>query len=157
MALCTKDMKNYLEEIEKIYLQELEGEINYMPATEKDIQEVESLLKVEFPEGYREYQLKFGNADLWGSEIYSVLPLNGKRLNIFGITEMERKEAYPPMPRHLIPFSDNGGGDSYCFDMETYKSGICNVVFWDHEKDESQEPEILGNDIHNIKEYLLLS
>ena len=86
----------------------------------------------------------FGQYSGDGFDIYGVKPAPEPLQNIVGITMEERHECFPPMPAHLIPFSDNGGGDSYCFDTSRLVEGECPVVFWDHEDDEDQQPEPCG-------------
>ena len=45
------------------------------------------------------------------------------------------------MPLHLIPFSPDGGGNYYCFDIRNN-----NIVFWDSEYDYSNDiPEVAYN------------
>ena len=111
------------------------------PATDADILTAEQELDCTFPESFKWFQKKFG-AYSGFRDVYGVKPLPAPLQNIIGITMCERHEAYPPMPPHLIPFSDNSGGDSYCFDTSRFVDGECPVVFWDHEADENQIPEL---------------
>lgn len=73
--------------------------------------------------------------------IYSVKPAAAPGLNIVGSAQLEWELG---MPQHLIPFSDNGGGDSYCLSTSQLKGEDCQdcqdcqVVFWSHE-DGTQE------------------
>jgi cell wall assembly regulator SMI1 len=110
------------------------------PATDADIQAAEQQLNCTFPESFKWFQKEFG-AYSGFTDVYGVKPLPAPRQNIVGITMQERHECYPPMPSHLIPSSDDSGGDSYCFDTSRFVNGECPVVFWDHEADEKQIPE----------------
>ncbi len=114
------------------------------PATDAEIADAERELGCAFPESYKRFQKEFGE----GSgiiDIYGVKPLPPPMQNIVGITMSERHDCFPSMTFHLIPFSDNGGGDSYCFDTSFFESGECPVVLWDHEGIEDQQPERCGN------------
>jgi hypothetical protein len=65
-------------------------------------------------------------------------------MNIVSINLDARHEGFPRLPAHLIAFSDNGGGDLYCFDTSVLESGECPVVWWDHAGNEAQQPQRVG-------------
>lgn len=110
------------------------------PATDAEIAVVEGELGYTLPDSYKRLQKEFGEYS-GVADIYGVKPTPSPLQNIVGITMVERYECFPPVPDHLIPFSDNGGGDSYCFDTSRLRNGECPVVFWDHEGDQDQQPE----------------
>lgn len=110
------------------------------PATDADIATAEQELGCTFPDSFKWFQKEFG-AYSGFTDIYGVKALPSPLKNIVGITMSERHECYPPLLAHLIPFSDNSGGDSYCLDTSRLMKGNCPVVFWDHEGDEKQTPE----------------
>ncbi|MCP4325787.1 MAG: SMI1/KNR4 family protein [Alteromonadales bacterium] len=115
-------------------------------ASVNEIESVENELGVKLPDSYCAFQLKLGDFDEGFLDIYSVRSPQDGNINIAGITRMEQNECEPKMPQHLIPFSDNGGGDSYCFDTSDPNKSECRVVFWDHTASEDQKPEIVACD-----------
>ena len=116
------------------------------PATDEEITAAEQQLGHPLPDSYKWFQKEFGNFGGAFPDIYSArVPAEGMQ-NIVGINFSERSDYFPRMPTHLIAFSDNSGGDSYCFDTTQFKSGKCAVVFWDHEGDEEQTPEVVAAD-----------
>jgi len=132
--------------IAKLFRDNASNNFSVEPATIEEIEFAEKELKVQLPESYKMFQLEFGNYD-WGYfDIYSVVTPQDEMINIIDITRSEQNEAHPKMPLHLIPFSDNGGGDSYCFDTSNYENKECSIVFWDHESDENQLPENVAKD-----------
>jgi hypothetical protein len=116
------------------------------PATEDELLEAERELRVSLPESYKALQLELG--EMCGAilEIYSVKAPQTGMLNIIGITKCERTECFPNLPSHLVPFSSNGGGDSYCFDTSKLVDGECPIVFWDHTSGAEQELEVVAAD-----------
>jgi hypothetical protein len=111
------------------------------PATPDELAAAEQALGVQLPDSYRWFQLEFGTVAQGPVEIYGVRAPESSELNIVGINLDERRNAYPPLPAHLIAFSDNGGGDLLCFDSSARRDGECEVVWWDHEGEEGQRPE----------------
>ncbi len=111
------------------------------PATDAEIADAEGELGAVFPDSYKRFQRDFGYFRGAVPDVYTVRPLPHPMLNIVGINFSERNETYPNLPLHLIAFSDNSAGDSFCFDTLRLTGGECPVVFWDHEKDTDQQPE----------------
>jgi cell wall assembly regulator SMI1 len=105
-------------------------------ATDEDISAAEGLLGVQFTEELRHYLRRIGwiDHDMGFYGLGKDVP--SKALDLIENTRWEREEAGPPMHRHLIPILNNGGGDHWCVDT---RSG--DVVRWNHELDEEQEPE----------------
>ncbi len=139
-------MNDRYKRIIQLFKDNADSNFSINQATDKEIKDAENELEIELPESYRAFQLEFGNFD-WGIlEVHSVkTPFLGVS-NIVGITLSERTECHPNMPTHLIPFSDNGGGDSYCFDTSNYTDKECQVVFWDHTDSKNQKPEVVAKD-----------
>jgi hypothetical protein len=111
------------------------------PATHEELAAAEEALGCRLPASYRSFQLEFGNAAHGPVDIYSVRTPEPSELSIVGINLDERHDTYPPLPAHLIAFSDSGGGDLLCFDTSVLHDGETPVVWWDHEGDEAQHPE----------------
>ena len=105
------------------------------PATPEEIQAAEQELGRPLPESYKWFQQEFGNFQHASPDIYTVRALPEPLCNIVDITRSEQTEAFPKMPVHLVAFSDDGGGDSYCFDTSRFTANECPIVFWDHEDD----------------------
>jgi hypothetical protein len=120
------------------------GSLVLTPATAEDLAEAEKTLGCRFPESYRWFQLEFGQVTTGPIDIYGVRAVEPPTLNIVGINLDERRNAQPALPAHLIAFSDSGAGDLLCFDTSALEDDECPIVWWDHEADVDQEPEIAG-------------
>jgi len=110
------------------------------PATTDEVAAAQEALGVRFPESYVWFQLEFGRVPNGPLDIYTVRPTDPEQRNIVGINVDERTNAWPPLPVHLIAFSDSGGGDLLCFDTSALRDRECPVVWWDHELDDTQQP-----------------
>jgi SMI1-KNR4 cell-wall len=117
------------------------------PATHEELAAAEGALGCRFPASYRSFQLEFGNAEHSPVDIYSVRTPEPSELNIVGINLVERHDAYPRLPAYLIAFTDSGGGDLLCFDTSVLNDGEARVVWWDHEGDEAQRPELAASSL----------
>ena len=115
------------------------------PATPEEVAAAEEALGCQLPVSYRSFQLEFGNAAHSPVDIYSVRPPEPSEANIVGINLDARHQLYPRLPAHLIAFSDSGGGDLLCFDTSALNDGEARVVWWDHEGDEAQRPELAAS------------
>ena len=114
------------------------------PATHEELAAAEEALGCRFPASYRSFQLEFGDAPQSPVDIYCVRTSEPSELNIVRINLLERHDAYPRLPAHLIAFNDSGGGDLLCFDTSTLSDGEARVVWWD-EGDEAQRPELAAS------------
>jgi len=114
----------------------------FEPATAPEIVAAEAALGCRLPTSYRWFQLEFGSCPRGPLDVYTVTRTPDGVLDIVEINQREREDdPYPPLPPHLIAFSDTGGGDLCCFDTSATAGGECPVVWWDHEGDASQRPE----------------
>jgi hypothetical protein len=75
-------------------------------------------------------------------DVYTVKAVEPPHRGIVTVNVDERRDARPRLPAHLVAFSDSGGGDFCCFDTSALRDGECPIVWWDHESDEDQEPEL---------------
>jgi hypothetical protein len=126
------------------------SELVPQPATAEDLAKAEQALACRFPLSYQWFQFEFGEFPHGPVDIYTVRPVESPNRNIVGINLEERAESYPPLPVHLIAFSDSGGGDFLCFDTSAgdrsgFPAGECPVVWWDHEGEADQIPEPAGD------------
>jgi hypothetical protein len=114
------------------------------PATMDEVTAAQDALGCRFPDSYVWFQLEFGNARNGPLEVYTVRPAEEYVVNIVDVNLEERRDGRPALPPHLIAFSDNGGGDLYCFETSALENGECPVVWWDHEQGDDQTPEVAG-------------
>ena len=59
----------------------------------------------------------------------------------YSLKETYRDEHFEmgnPMPAHLVPFSPDGFGNHYCFDVKSH-----HIVFWEHDVDYTQHHPIV--------------
>lgn len=139
-------MNSRYERIIKLIKDTAYDRFSFNPATDQELYKAEEELSINLPESYKAFQLDLGDIDGAKLEIYSVKTPQEGMINIIGITQSERTECFPNMPSYLVPFSGNGGGDSYCFDTSKIINGECPIVFWDHTSDPEQEPEVVAVD-----------
>ncbi len=99
------------------------------PLSAEKLDALEREFHIKFPLAYRHHLATEGAGDFGYSKVFSPDPSSGWSL----WTEYD----YMPQRRHTaLPFSDNGGGDYYCFPIER---GVCadRVIWADHEDDYS--------------------
>jgi SMI1-KNR4 cell-wall len=75
--------------------------------------------------------------------VYGFDPANP--LSIENIYHNEHFEVILPQYIHLVPFSDDGGGNFYCMDTKNKDSfGNCKIVFWasNYQYTDMDEPEV---------------
>lgn len=112
----------------------------------KDIVETASqLLEVDFPEDYKEFLCRYGWARLSYEEFYGLGDSVPEHLNLVKNTIHERTRFHPHLPKYLVPVLADGAGNHYCLDLSQATSVKCPVVFWDHDQDDRQAPELVGN------------
>lgn len=111
-------------------------------ATDEEIRAAELRLGVPIRGSYRTFLLTFG----WGSfQHLEILGLGvdvPPYLNLVMVTESERTEMKPRLPRHLLPIMNDGAGNLYCLDTNPDEP---TVVFWDHDAGEHQTPSLEGD------------
>ena len=130
-------------EIARSFREATDDPLKTSPATFDEVTAAQDALGCRFPDSYVWFQLEFGRAPDGPLEIYTVRPTEPAtdERNIISINLEERTNAWPPLPAHLVAFSDSGGGDLLCFDTSALRDGECPVVWWDHELDDDQRPE----------------
>jgi SMI1-KNR4 cell-wall len=114
------------------------------PATPAQIETAERALGSALPESFRQFQLEFGDCQYAPVDIYRVLPAEPPALNLVSINLDARTEMGPRLPSFLIAFSDDGGGNYFCFDTRAASESEAPVVVWDHELDEDQTPDLVA-------------
>jgi hypothetical protein len=112
-------------------------------ATEQEIADAERSLGVRFPRSYRALLLQFGWVRIYSDPLFGVGRGVPPEYELVETTLIERREAHPHIPPHLIPIMNDGAGNHYCLDTASYLGDECPVVFWDHEHQDGpdQSPE----------------
>ncbi len=111
-------------------------------ASATHIARAEVQLGVKFPSCYREFLALVGWGGIGHYEFLGLGEDVPDFLNLVGITREERELARPAMPHYLVPILNDGAGNHYCLDLRAASEEECQVVFWDHELDETQIPGV---------------
>ena len=123
-------------------------------ASEQEIVDTETHIGQVLPDEYKEF-IRISNGLEFTCE-YILRVGNSVRTSAFSMNEVydfEHFEAYNPMPSYIIPFSPDGYGNHYCFDMS--RNGV--VIFWQHDLDyDCIDPEIVyASMVDMIKEVFI--
>jgi hypothetical protein len=113
-------------------------------ASADEILLAERVLDVQLSGGYRKFLERFGWLAIGPDEIYGLGKDVPRHLSLADITLSEWTEMRPRLRRSLIPVLNDGGGNLYCIDTSAGKDGVLPMVFWDHELDANQVPEIVS-------------
>jgi len=113
-------------------------------ATVGDINKAEHVLGVRFPNSYNAFLMEFGWGGIRPIVLYGLGADIPDYLDLVQVTLSEREDMEPALHKHLVPLLNDGFGNHYCLDTSKMSEGECPVVFWDHEEDEEQEPEIVS-------------
>src|SRR5207247_2644874 len=81
-----------------------------------EIVEAEDLLGVAIPPSFGSFLRDFGWISAGPWEIFGLGNDVPHWLALVSITISERTEAHRPLPHHLLPFVNDGGGNLYCLD-----------------------------------------
>jgi cell wall assembly regulator SMI1 len=111
-----------------------------VPVRNKEIQEAEAELEIDFPLSVKSYLKNFGYLVIAHKELYGLGPDIPDHLSIVKETLAERKIFRPYIPVHLLPMQNDGGGNHYCLDLSSSHENP-PIVFWSHEDDENQIPD----------------
>ncbi|SDE11866.1 SMI1-KNR4 cell-wall [Mucilaginibacter pineti] len=101
--------------------------------TDNRLELFEKLLGFEFPFDFKYIMKKHNGISLMGTGICG---LDNELLLGSSLDEMykfEHFEVYNKMPLEFFPFSPDGFGNHYCFDLSKLSDGTCPVVFWQHD------------------------
>ena len=113
-------------------------------ATDDEIDKAESVLGTPLRGSYRAFLETFGWGGVEDIEIFGLGADVPNYLNLVAVAESERTEAQPQLPSHLVPVTNDGGGNLYCLDAsEPYREEF-PVVFWDHDRQSSQTPDLVA-------------
>ena len=111
------------------------------PATPAQIMSAERELRVSLPDDYKWFMLNYG-ATSWPDYIYGLGDGVPTSFTVTALTHRERTLVEPAILLPLVPFAGDGFGNHYCLNTSQLNYGICPVVFWDHDLDENQVPEV---------------
>lgn len=112
-------------------------------AREEQIVLAEKALDIQFPSSYRQFLREFGWCSIGFREIFGLGDDVPSWLDVAYVTESERREMRPPLPKDLLPVFNDGGGNLACINTAAGSVDIGAMVFWDHDKDADQTPEVL--------------
>jgi cell wall assembly regulator SMI1 len=105
----------------------------------------EKKYKVALPNDFKLFLSIHNGASLDGTEVYGIEDTGSeKRYALDGCYNAEHFLVGNAMPLYLVPFSPDGGGNHYCFDIRICDETSCPVVFWQHDYPYSEEdaPEV---------------
>ena len=114
-------------------------EMRQIFVTVEDLLNLERAIGLELPTSFKLFLKEFGYVD-WPVVIYGIGSGGMPGDKLLSVCMRERKEMLPAMPTHIIPFSPDGLGNHYCFDLSRMAAGEAPVVFWDHQAGEHQVP-----------------
>lgn len=114
-------------------------------ASEAEIDRAAQALGVPIVGGYRAFLRRFGWGGIPGYVFYGLGEGVPSYLDLVAMTQSERTEMFPPIPRHLLPIMNNGAGDHFCLDTGASESEP-PIVTWYHEDGPAQDPEHAGSD-----------
>ena len=101
--------------------------------SEKNIKKSEIELGISYPPDFRYFLSKMNGFSLDGEIVLPALVTEEGLIeeSIPQVMKWERYEAANSMPEYFLPFSPNGRGDHYCFDLRRQdKNGIYPIIFW---------------------------
>lgn len=102
------------------------------PITDNRIEELEQQIGFKLPLDFKYILAKHNYLSLGGTEVLSI----GKEIENQSIESLyifEHEEVDNPMPKEFLPFSPDGAGNHYCFDLSKLENHLCPVVFWQHD------------------------
>lgn len=137
------DIGNIIEEL--LLFSERALQLN-APVSNGAIERFESQFQIILPEDYKQLVNRFNGFSLMGFEVYGV----GQEIGATSLNKnyvFEHDEVGNPMYKYFVPFSPDGFGNHYCFDLSTMKDGICQIVFWQHDfsYSENERPEVCND------------
>ncbi|MDR0901998.1 MAG: SMI1/KNR4 family protein, partial [Opitutaceae bacterium] len=125
MAYSASDLEEMIAAKKKVAAWLFEGERDESLAAER-IDALEKSRGVVLPQAYREFLQRHGAGDFAFGHVYS--PLEESEWSLW------KEFAFMPEKRgQIIPFSDNGCGDYYCFPVVDGRCGK-KIVWADHEQ-----------------------
>ncbi|MES2543946.1 MAG: SMI1/KNR4 family protein [Bacteroidota bacterium] len=108
----------------------------------EEFNSIEERLKIEFPESYKHFALKYGN--IWTPNILELI--EEKEIEIADVQEFwnveqiildKENEWTSNIEENLIPFASDCMGNIFCFAFKdlTSRKSDCNIYYYDHDFD----------------------
>lgn len=82
--------------------------------------------QIVLPKDFKEFLITHNGIDLMGITVYG---FDGKE-NLENVYEFEHNQVVMPQYKYIVPFSNDGGGNFYCFDTRVHDKNSCPVIFW---------------------------
>lgn len=102
------------------------------PITDNRLKDLESTIGFILPLDFRYILQQHNSFSLLGTMVYGLGPeLGGASLD--NIYQFEHEKVENPMLPELLPFSPDGRGNHYCFDLSRMENGLSPVIFWQHD------------------------
>lgn len=98
------------------------------PAKKSEIAEFEEKWNINLPSDYVKLLMRHNGINLMGNVLLGVPTFNEDVENLDSSFQFEHFESNNPMPLYLLPFSPDGYGNYYCFDLLANK-----IVFWQYD------------------------
>ena len=113
------------------------------PLTAATISAIEVAEQIQFPSSYKDFLTRYGAGDFVFSQVYSPDRTSGWNL-------WDHFQYMPDKKGVLLPLSDNGAGDYYCFPVV---NGMCEdrVVWADHE----QNYNVINSEYRDFREFVV--
>lgn len=100
------------------------------PINDDRLIQFERELGFELPVDFMYFLTRFNGFSLRGTEVFG-LGEHYKEASLDRIYEFEHFNVSYKMPKHFLPFSNDGQGNHYCLDLSRINSEkICPVIFW---------------------------
>jgi hypothetical protein len=114
----------------------------YPPVENSKILETERLLKLKLPNDYVEF-LSFSNGVIIDGD--ELLGIGNKQNDLLETYKREHFATKFPMVDYILPFSPDGRGNFYCFDLKEN-----NIIFWvnNYLYNENDKPEVVYSNFH---------
>ena len=142
-------MTRFLESCrEAIANDEMDAPGAYTPPTQAEISASEEALEIEFPDDFLRFHAECDGHHLPFWEVLTLSGSAGAGTHIVAVNRRFRRKAPDGvgLPEHLVAFHDDGTMNLHCFDTsERDEDGEYEIVCWDHESEEDDEPAVWGD------------
>jgi hypothetical protein len=128
-------MQDFIQAIDIIEKQKIVLDYSY-PQPANRIKEIEKILKIQLPQSYRDFLIKFGSIKFNGEEIYGLSHTYDYSKyvysNVVCATLKEREVNKDPLfPTHLVIIHTLANGEFCCLDTsQMNEHGECSVISW---------------------------
>lgn len=115
------------------------------PINEAKIGEFEGKFALTLPVDYKAFLKLHNGLSLIGLIIYGIDD-ESVRFSLEDAYNFEHHQVDNPIPEYLVPFSPDGGGNHYCFDLRTHNLESCEIIFWQHDLmyNDDNKPEVVN-------------